>query len=65
MDAQDRMRRAHEEIKELQEARLRISEEVAEGKPGALEEDRRIRARIVELARLTESGGQVDAQDEA
>jgi hypothetical protein len=57
MDSQDRTRRAQEEIKELQEVRLRISAEVVEGKPGALEEDRCIRERIVELARLMEPGG--------
>ncbi len=56
-DAQDRARRAQEEIRELQEARLRVSEEVAKGKPGTLEEDQRIRERLVKLARLTESGG--------
>ena len=65
VDREDRIRRAQEEMLELQEARLRISVEIAEGKPGALEEDRRIRERLVELARLTEAGGEADAQGEA
>ena len=40
-----------EEVKELEEARLRISGDVMEGKAEALEEDERLRERIVELTR--------------
>jgi hypothetical protein len=40
-----------EEIRELEEARLRISGDVMEGKLGALEEDELLRERIVELTR--------------
>ena len=40
-----------EEIKELEEAQLRISGDVMEGRAGALEQDERLRERIVELSR--------------
>ena len=40
-----------EEVKEPEEARMRISGDVMEGKAGALEEDERLRERIVELSR--------------
>ena len=49
MGQRDAERRMREEIKELEEARLRISGDVMEGKPRALEEDERLRGRIVEL----------------
>jgi hypothetical protein len=48
---QDDERRMREEVKELEETRLRISGEVMEGKAGALEKDERLRERIVELTR--------------
>ena len=51
MSHQDDERRMREEIKELEEARLRISGDVMEGKAEALEEDERLRERIVELTR--------------
>jgi hypothetical protein len=51
LSQQDDERRMREEVKELEEARLRISEDVMEGKAGALEEDERLRERIVELTR--------------
>ncbi len=51
MSQLDDERRMREEVKELEEARLRISGEVMEGKAGALEEDERLRERIVELTR--------------
>ena len=51
MSRLDDERRMREEIKELEEARLRISGDVMEGKAGALEEDERLRERIVELTR--------------
>jgi hypothetical protein len=47
----DDERRIREEVKELEEARLQISGDVMEGKAGALEEDERLRERIVELTR--------------
>ena len=40
-----------EEVKELEEARLRISGDVMEDKAEALEENERLRERIVELTR--------------
>ena len=51
MGQEDAERRTREGIKELEEARLRISGDVMEGKPGALEEDERLRERILELLR--------------
>ena len=51
MSRQDDERRMREEVKELEKARLRISGDVMEGKAGALEEDERLRERIVELSR--------------
>ena len=51
MSQLDDERRMREEVKELEEARLRISGDVMEGKAGALEEDERLRERIVELTR--------------
>ena len=51
MGQEDAERRTREGIKELEEARLRISGDVMEGKPGALEEDERLRERILELSR--------------
>ena len=51
MSQQDDERRMREEVKELEEARLRISRDVMEGRAGALEEDERLRERIVELTR--------------
>ena len=51
MSQQDDERRMREEVKELEEARLRISGDVMEGRAGALEEDERLRERIVELTR--------------
>ena len=51
MSQQDDERRMREEVKELEEARLRISGDVMEGKAEALEEDERLRERIVELTR--------------
>ena len=51
MSQQDDERRMREVVKELEEARLRISRDVMEGRAGALEEDERLRERIVELTR--------------
>ena len=48
---QDRTRRLREEIGRLEEARLRISPGVMGDEPGALEEDERLRGRLMELAR--------------
>jgi hypothetical protein len=45
----DALRRAREEIAQLEAERVRLSAEVMEGRPGALEEDERLRQRIVEL----------------
>jgi hypothetical protein len=46
---EDALRRAREEIAQLEAERVRLSSEVMEGRPGALEEDERLRQRIVEL----------------
>jgi hypothetical protein len=51
LSQQDDERRMREEVKELEEARLRISGDVMEGRAGALEEDELLRERIVELTR--------------
>jgi hypothetical protein len=45
----DALRRAREEIAQLEAERVRLSAEVMEGRPGALEEDERLRQRIAEL----------------
>jgi hypothetical protein len=45
----DALRRAREEIAQLETERVRLSADVMEGKPGALEEDERLRQRIAEL----------------
>ncbi len=60
------LRRAREEIARLEAERVRLSVEVMGGRPGALEEDERLRRRIVELARWLseaerEEGGQQGA----
>ena len=49
MSEEAALRRAREEIAELETERVRLSSEVMEGRPGALEEDERLRQRIVEL----------------
>ena len=46
---EDALRRAREEIALLEAERVRLSSDVMEGRPGALEEDERLRQRIVEL----------------
>ena len=44
------MRRAREELMRIEERRLRLSERVMRGEPEALTEDRRLEARLRELA---------------
>jgi hypothetical protein len=57
MSQGDELRRAREEVAQLEAERVRLSAEVMEGRPGALEEDERLRQRIVELGRwLLEAG---------
>jgi hypothetical protein len=46
---EDALRRTREEIAQLEAERVRLSTDVMEGRPGALEEDERLRQRIVEL----------------
>jgi hypothetical protein len=46
---EDALRRTREEIAQLEAERVHLSSEVMEGRPGALEEDERLRQRIVEL----------------
>ena len=50
MSEGDALRRAREEIAQLEAERVRLSADVMEGRPGALEEDERLRQRIVELS---------------
>ena len=45
----DALRRAREEVAQLEAERVRLSTEVMEGRPEALEEDERLRQRIAEL----------------
>ena len=49
MRERDALRRAREEIAQLETERVRLSTDVMEGRPGALEEDERLRQRIAEL----------------
>jgi len=46
---EDALRRAREELAQLEAQRLQLSTDVMEGRPEALEEDERLRQRIVEL----------------
>jgi hypothetical protein len=46
---EDALRRTREEIAQLEAERVRLSTDVMEGRPDALEEDERLRQRIVEL----------------
>jgi hypothetical protein len=45
----DALRRAREELAQLEAQRVQLSGDVMEGRPEVLEEDERLRARIVEL----------------
>ncbi len=49
MSEEDALRRTRQEIAQLEAERVRLSTEVMEGKPRALEQDEQIRQRIVEL----------------
>jgi hypothetical protein len=46
---EDALRRAREELAQLEAQRVQLSSDVMEGRPEALEEDERLRKRIVEL----------------
>jgi hypothetical protein len=46
---EDALRRTRQEIAQLEAERVRLSTEVMEGKPGALEQDEQLRQRIAEL----------------
>jgi hypothetical protein len=46
---EDALRRTRQEIAQLEAERVRLSTEVMEGKPGALEQDEQLRQRIMEL----------------
>jgi hypothetical protein len=46
---EDALRRAREELAQLEAERVRLSADVMAGRPGALEEDEQLRRRIVEL----------------
>ena len=49
MSEEDELRRVRQEIAQLEAERVRLSGEVMEGKPGALEYDEQLRQRILEL----------------
>ncbi len=49
MSEADALRRAREEIAQLEAERVRLSTDVMEGRPEALEEEERLRQRIAEL----------------
>lgn len=51
MSEEEALRRAREEVAQLEAERLRLSTEVMEGRQGALEEDERLRQRIADLGR--------------
>jgi hypothetical protein len=46
---EEELRRTRQEIAQLETERVRLSSEVMEGKPGALEQDEQLRQRIAEL----------------
>jgi len=52
MRERDEVRRAREEVEELEASRLRLSGDVMRGDPEALNEDRRLERRLWELTRL-------------
>jgi hypothetical protein len=47
--SEEELRRRRQEIAQLEAERVRLSAEVMEGKPGALEYDEQLRQRILEL----------------
>ena len=47
--SEEELRRTRQEIAQLEAERVRLSTEVMEGKPGALEQDEQLRQRIVAL----------------
>ena len=49
MSEEDALQRTRQEIARLETERVRLSAEVMEGKPGALEQDEQLRQRIAEL----------------
>src|SRR5215207_3698909 len=51
MRERDEVRRAREEVEELEASRLRLSGDVMRGDPEALNEDRRLERRLWELTR--------------
>jgi hypothetical protein len=51
MSEEDALRRAREEIAQLEAERVRLSTDVMEGRLDALEEDERLRQRMAELGR--------------
>ena len=51
MSEEDALRRTRQEIAQLEAERVRLSAEVMEGKPGALEYDEQLRQRIAALGR--------------
>ena len=52
MSEQDEVRRAREEIEELEAARVRLASGVIRGDPKAVNEDRRLERRLRDLSRL-------------
>ena len=61
MSEEEALRRTREEIAQLEAERVRLSSDVMEGRPEALEEDELLRQRIVELSHWllkAEKGGE-------
>jgi hypothetical protein len=62
----EEVRRAREELAQLETERVRLSTEVMEGRPGALEQDEQLRQRIVELGQWllqVEGEGEEDGKE--
>jgi hypothetical protein len=59
----DALRRAREELAQLEAERVRLAGDVMEGRPEALEEDERLRARIVELGHWLMEAEKEDGQE--
>jgi hypothetical protein len=60
---EEALRRTREELAQLEAERVRLSSDVMEGRPDALEEDERLRARIVELGRWLQEAEKEGGQE--
>ena len=65
MSEEDALRRVREEIAQLEAERVRLSTDIMEGRPEALEEDERLRQRMAELGHwLLEAEKEGDVSEE-